>query len=67
MDHQLTAMPFRQIDPMQDLLDDMASIATHWERNRQRGRTPHAIRAAMVMIARDIVAMADAEPPKDTP
>lgn len=43
-------------DHVNDALDDMAALALHWERNRQRGRVPGAIRAAMVMVAQEIAA-----------
>jgi len=43
-------------EPVNDALDDMAALALHWERNRQRGRVPSAIRAAMVMVAQEIAA-----------
>ena len=42
-------------DPIADLLDDMAALGQHWERNRQRGRMPAAIRLAMISTAEDIL------------
>lgn len=41
-------------DPVADALDDLAALGTHWTRNRDRGRMPSGIRAAMVMVAREL-------------
>lgn len=46
-------------DPIAELLDDMAAMGEHWAKNRERGRTPDAIRRAMLMAARDLVVLAD--------
>ena len=46
-------------DPIAELLDDMALIGAHWTRNRDKGRSPSAIRAAMILVARDLVALCD--------
>lgn len=49
-------------DPVADLLDDLAALSQHWARNRERGRMPHSVRAAMLLVARDALAAADAKP-----
>ena len=48
-------------DPVADALDDMAALGTHWARNRERGRMPSGIRAAMLLVAREALAMDDHE------
>jgi len=76
----MTTQWTRLDDPVADLLDDMALIGVHWTRNRENGRMPNGIRSAMMMIARDLVAMAEMQekefqklfaaqmrPPSDTP
>jgi hypothetical protein len=54
---QLTVMQ----DPVADALDDMAALGLHWTRNRERGRMPHGIRQAMLLVAREALAHADAQ------
>lgn len=46
-------------DPVADALDDMAALAQHWAKNRERGRNPSSIRAAMLMVAREALAHVD--------
>lgn len=41
-------------DEQAELLDDMADLCEYWKRNRSKGRTPNAIRSALVMMAADI-------------
>lgn len=42
-------------DSRQDLLlDDMADMAEHWKKNRENGRTPKHIKAAMLSLARSL-------------
>ncbi len=48
-------------DPVADALDDMAALGLHWTRNRDRGCMPNGIRAAMLLVARDALALADME------
>lgn len=43
-------------DPLTDRLDELADVAKHWQRNREKGRTPQAIHAAMIQLAGEIVA-----------
>ncbi len=43
-------------DPVNDSLDDMAELALHWQRKRLNGRVPVAIRAGMILLAKEIVA-----------
>ena len=52
---ELTAM----LDPVADALDDMAALGLHWTRNRERGRMPGGIRAAMILVARELLAHED--------
>lgn len=47
------------LDPVADALDDMAALGQHWTRNRERGRMPGGIRAAMLLVAREVLAHAD--------
>lgn len=54
---QLTVMQ----DPVADALDDMAALGLHWTRNRERGRMPNGIRSAMLLVAREALAHADAQ------
>lgn len=42
------------IDEQADLIDDLAALCEHWKRNRESGRTPQAIRRAIVMVAKDL-------------
>jgi hypothetical protein len=42
-----------------DALDDMAALGLHWTRNRERGRMPSGIRAAMLLVAREALAHND--------
>ena len=53
----LTVLP----DPVADALDDMAALGLHWTRNRERGRMPSGIRAAMLLVAREALAHEDAQ------
>lgn len=48
-------------DPIADALDDMAALGEHWKRNRDKGRMPSAIRQAMLLVAREVLTMADME------
>jgi hypothetical protein len=38
-------------------LDELADLCEYWKRWRERGATPTAIRAALVMVVREIAAM----------
>lgn len=60
------------LDPVADALDDMAALGLHWTRNRERGRMPNGIRAAMLLVAKEalihaehaeLASGADSEPP----
>ncbi|GAB4059153.1 hypothetical protein [Uliginosibacterium sediminicola] len=48
-------------DPVADALDDMAALGQHWARNRKRGRMPSGIRAAMLLVAKEVLQHADAQ------
>ena len=50
-----------EFDHVGDALDDIADLCEHWKRNRERGRMPHALRAALLMSMRDTLAMHDAK------
>ena len=42
--------------------DEVADLCEHWKRWREtRGHTPQAIRAALVMLAREVAMLADME------
>ena len=47
-------------DHVADALDDMAALGQHWMRNRERGRMPNGIRQAMLIVAREALAYAEA-------
>ena len=49
-------------DDVSQRLDEVADLCEHWKRWREvRGHTPQAIRAALVMLARDVAMLADME------
>lgn len=48
-----------QFDHIAEQLDDLADLCEHWKRNRDRGRMPRAIRAALIMTCRDIAMQVD--------
>jgi len=41
-------------DPIAEKLDELASLGEYWQRNREKGRQPRAVRAAMIIIVREI-------------
>ena len=41
-------------DEVADKLDEMADLCEYWKRNRDNGRTPGAIRAALLMLAGEV-------------
>lgn len=43
-------------DEQAELLDDMADLCEYWKRNRGKGRTPNAIRRALVKAGALILA-----------
>ena len=47
-------------DNVADALDDLAVLGAHWTRNRDRGRMPNGIRQAMLIVAREAIAYAEA-------
>jgi hypothetical protein len=53
-------------DPASDVIDDMAALCEHWTRNREDGRTPKAIKEAMIFAARELIALADQPAPEDS-
>lgn len=48
-------------DPIADKLDELAALAQHWTRNRDRGYTPSGIRAAMLQLAHELLEHEKAE------
>jgi hypothetical protein len=46
--------PSSTTDEVASHLDDMASLAEYWTKNRADGRTPNAIRSAMVQVYQEI-------------
>lgn len=49
-------------DDVSQRLDEVADLCEHWKRWREvRGHTPQAIRAALVMLAREVAMLADME------
>lgn len=57
IDRLMPSVPF---DPVADALDDMAALGLQWTRSRERGRMSGAIRLAMLMVAREVLAQVDA-------
>ena len=41
-------------DVVAEKLDEMADICEYWKKNRDKGRNPGAIRAALLMIAEEV-------------
>lgn len=49
-------------DDVSNRLDEMADLCEHWKRWREgRDYTPQSVRAALVMLAREVVILADFE------
>ena len=49
-------------DDVSHRLDEMADLCEHWKHWREdRGHTPQAVRGALVMLAREVVLLADME------
>lgn len=46
-------------DHMAERLDELAALGEVWSKNRARGHNPVVTRSAMLMAARELVAMAD--------
>ena len=44
-------------DFIAEKLDEMADLCEHWRKNRERGRMPNAIRAALMMLAKECIAI----------
>jgi hypothetical protein len=44
-------------DTIEDLIDVLADLGTHWKRHRSLGRTPQSIRAAMLDLCKDITTL----------
>lgn len=40
-------------DDIAEKLDEMSDLCEHWKLNRERGRNPTAIRAALLMLAEE--------------
>jgi len=49
-------------DDVSDRLDEIADLCEHWKRWRDgRAYTPQAVRSALVMLAREVVMLAEME------
>lgn len=46
-------------DELAEIIDDIAFLGEHWMRNREKGRIPNAIRRAIIMAAREAIALDD--------
>jgi len=44
-------------DQIGEKLDELADLSENWKRNREKGRDAGAIRAAMIMLAQEVVAI----------
>lgn len=44
-------------DHVAEKLDEMADLCEYWKRNRDKGRTPGAIRAALLMLVEEVRAV----------
>lgn len=57
----LLVMAPGRIEVVQDViaekLDEMSALCEHWQRNRDKGRSSSAIRAALLMLAEEIVVL----------
>lgn len=47
-------------------LDEMADLSEHWKRNRDKGRTPTAIMAAIIILLDEVGSLLDHEKDKLT-
>lgn len=53
-------------DMVAEKLDEMADICEYWKRRREQGITPNAIRAALLMLANELVLLQDVHIPEKT-
>lgn len=53
-----TKITAESVDTIIEKLDELADIAEIWKRNRDKGRKPSSIRAALVMLSCEISALA---------
>ena len=44
-------------DLVAEKLDEMADISEYWKKNRNKGRNPNAIRAAMLMLCEECISL----------
>lgn len=42
-------------DPIEEKLDELSDLGEYWINNRNKGRTPNAIRSALLTIANEVV------------
>jgi hypothetical protein len=54
-------------DSVGEKLDEMADLCEYWKRNREKGRNPTAIRAALLMLSDELTLIRATEkiPPVD--
>ena len=45
------------VDVVAEKLDDLADLFEYWKKNREKGRNPRAIRAAILMTMDEVVAV----------
>jgi len=48
-------------DVIAEKLDELSDIGEYWKKNREKGRKPNAIRAAMLMLINEIKLLVDQE------
>jgi hypothetical protein len=51
MEHAIVEL---KTDPVEEQIDELADICEYWKKNREKGKTPYAIKAAIKMIADSI-------------
>lgn len=42
-------------DDISEKLDELADLSEYWKKHRDKGRTPYAIRSAMMMLSNELV------------
>ncbi len=51
------------MDDIDEKLDELAALLEYWQRQRARDYTPRTVRAAALLVIREIVALQPDEPP----
>lgn len=64
--HACGAYPQPKIEIVRDhvaeKLDEIADLCEYWTRNRAKGRNPTAVRAALLMLAKEVTAIDELTP-----